>query len=184
MQLRSSWMSSARRVKASPISRRSITNSGTKPKRPGGGPCLCRSRREGETYVLDLEGAQKHLTGDERVLLWCSPQNPSGRVWTPEELRAVADFAADNELILVSDEVHHDLLYPGASFVPMDIAAPEHRNRLIVATAASKTFNLAGQRTGNLIIPDPDLRAAIAGRLRALDYSPNVPGRPHGDRRL
>ena len=91
-------------------------------------------------------------------------------------MRAVADFAADHELILVSDEVHHDLVYPGHHFVPMDVAVPGVRPRLIVATAASKTFNIAGLRTGQLTIPDPGLRARVAGRLRALDYAPNMMG--------
>ncbi|MDU8912750.1 PatB family C-S lyase [Aestuariicoccus sp. MJ-SS9] len=132
----------------------------------------CPLKREGDTYVLDLEDAQARLTGHEKVLLWCSPQNPSGRVWSAEELRAVADFAARNDLILVSDEIHHDLVYPGNHFVPMHIAAPHVEDRLVVLTAASKAFNIAGQRTGNMIIPDTTLRAAMKKRLTTLDYKP------------
>lgn len=134
----------------------------------------CPLARDGATYVLDLDDAQRRLDGTEKMLIWCSPQNPSGRIWTAEELRAVADFAAANDLILISDEVHHDLVYAGNTFVPMDIAAPEHRGRSVTLTAASKTFNIAGQRTGNLIIPDPVLRAAMQQRLRSLDSEPNA----------
>ena len=133
----------------------------------------CPLRRVGDRYDLDLEDAQRRLTGKEKLLIWCSPQNPSGRLWTAAELRAVADFAARNGLVVVSDEIHHDLVYPGETFVPMAVAAPQARDRLVTATAASKTFNIAGQRTGNLIIADPVLRAALAARLRALDYAPN-----------
>jgi cystathionine beta-lyase len=132
----------------------------------------CPLRREGNRYVLDLDDAQARLDGSETMLIWCSPQNPSGRVWTREELRAVADFAARNDLILVSDEIHHDLVYPGQTFVPMHVAAPEAEPRLVLLTAASKTFNIAGQRTGNIIIPDPTLRAAMKSRLNPLDYAP------------
>jgi cystathionine beta-lyase len=132
----------------------------------------CPLARQGDTYVLDLEDAQSRLTGAEKILIWCSPQNPSGRVWTPEELRRVAEFAERNNLILISDEVHHDLVFPGNVFVPMDVAAPAQRNRTVTLTAASKTFNIAGQRTGNIIIPDPDLNAAMRQRLRTLDYGP------------
>ena len=132
----------------------------------------CPLKREGDTYVLDLDDAQSRLTGQEKLLLWCSPQNPSGRVWSPEELRAVAQFAARNDLILVADEIHHDLVYPGSTFVPMDVAAPEARNRTVTLTASSKTFNIAGQRTGNMIIPDDKLRAEMVHRLNTLDYGP------------
>jgi len=136
----------------------------------------CPLARDGDTYELDLEDAQSRLDGSETMLIWCSPQNPSGRVWTVDELRAVADFAARNDLMLVTDEIHHDLVYPGHTFVPMDVAAPEHRDRTISLTAASKTFNIAGQRTGNMIIPDAKRRAAMKQKLAALDYSPSALG--------
>jgi cystathionine beta-lyase len=136
----------------------------------------CPLAREGDRYELDLEDAQRRLDGSEKILIWCSPQNPSGRVWTRDELRAVAAFAARNNLILVADEIHHDLVYPGNQFVPMDVAAPEHRDRIVTMVAASKTFNIAGQRTGNMIIPDAALRGAMAKRLATLDYSPSALG--------
>ncbi|MDJ0822807.1 MAG: PatB family C-S lyase [Paracoccaceae bacterium] len=139
-------------------------------------PLECPLRRDGDRYELDLEDAQSRLTGQEKLLIWCSPQNPSGRIWSAEELRAVAEFAARNDLILVSDEVHHDFIYPGQKFIPMDVAAPEHRDRTVTLTAASKTFNIAGMKTGNFIIPDPTLRSAMQGRLRSMDYTPNLLG--------
>lgn len=136
----------------------------------------CPLKREGDTYVLDLDDAQARLDGTEQMLIWCSPQNPSGRVWTTEELRAIAEFAARNDLILVSDEIHQDLVYPGHTFVPMHVAAPEVEDRLVLLTAASKTFNIAGQRTGNMILPDAKLRADMKQRLNALDYKPSALG--------
>jgi cysteine-S-conjugate beta-lyase len=136
----------------------------------------CPLVRDGDSYALDLDDAQSRLTGTEKLLIWCSPQNPSGRIWTPDELRGVAEFAQANDLILLSDEIHHDLVYPGNRFVPMDVAAPDARHRMVYLTAASKTFNIAGQRTGNMIIPDPDLRAAMKHRLHTLDYDPSALG--------
>ncbi len=133
----------------------------------------CPLARVDDRYELDLDDAQSRMTGRETLLIWCSPQNPSGRIWTAEELRAVAEFAARNGLRIISDEVHHDLVYPGETFVPMDVAAPEAHDRLISMTAASKTFNIAGQRTGNMIISDPMLRAQMVKRLRELDSQPN-----------
>ncbi|GIT88405.1 MULTISPECIES: MalY/PatB family protein [Roseobacter] len=132
----------------------------------------CPLKHTGDSYVLDLEDAQSRLDGSEQMLIWCSPQNPSGRVWTTDELRGIAEFAARNDLILVSDEIHHDLVFPDHTFVPMHIAAPEVEDRLIVLTAASKTFNIAGQRTGNMIIPDAKLRKEMQHRLNTLDYKP------------
>ncbi len=134
----------------------------------------CPLALNGDRYELDLEDAQSRLTGREKMILWCSPQNPSGRIWTEDELRAVADFAARNDLLLVSDEIHHDLVYQGNSFCPTAMAAPDALPRLVTLTAASKTFNIAGQRTGNMIIPDPKLRAAMRKRLNKLDYAPGM----------
>ena len=132
--------------------------------------------REGDTYQIDFDAAQAQLNGSEKVLIWCSPQNPSGRIWTPQELRAVGEFAERNDLLILCDEVHHDLIYPGNQFVPMYVAAPDVRHRTIYLTAASKTFNLAGQRTGNMIIPDVTLREQMRNRLASLDYGPNLLG--------
>ncbi|UWQ33108.1 PatB family C-S lyase [Leisingera sp. M527] len=136
----------------------------------------CPLARDGDTYNLDLDDAQSRLNGTEKLLLWCSPQNPSGRVWTAGELRAVAEFAKRNGLILISDEIHHDLVYSGSTFVPMDVAAPDARAWTVTLTAPSKTFNIAGQRTGNMIIPDPALRAAMRHRQNTLDYDPSALG--------
>lgn len=136
----------------------------------------CPLARQGETYVLDLEDAQARLTGKEKLLIWCSPQNPSGRVWSTEELRAVSAFARKNGMVLVSDEIHHDLVFPDHEFVPMAVAAPEDTDNTVYLTAASKTFNIAGQRTGNMIIADPDLRQAMSKRLTTLDYKPSALG--------
>lgn len=136
----------------------------------------CPLRLKDGRYELDLDDAQSRLSGEETMLIWCSPQNPSGRIWTADELRSVAEFAERNGLILISDEIHHDLVYKGETFVPMDVAAPEMRPRTIHLTAASKTFNIAGLRTGNMIIPDPGLRAAMQRRLNTLDYGPSSLG--------
>lgn len=129
-----------------------------------------------DRYELDFEAAAQALTPDTRILLFCSPQNPSGRIWSREELRRVAAFAEEHNLILVSDEVHCDLQYDGTPHIPMDIAAPEFRHRTITLFAASKTFNLAGMRVGQMIIPDANLRARVVQRLTALNYDPTVMG--------
>jgi len=136
----------------------------------------CQLVQNDGRYEMDFEAYDAQMTGSEKMVILCSPHNPGGRVWTQEELRAVADFAKRHDLMLLSDEIHHDLVYPGHKFVPMDVAAPDARPWTVTLTAASKTFNIAGQRTGNMIIPDDTLRAQMRHRLNTLDYDPSALG--------
>ena len=134
----------------------------------------CEMPVEDGRYVLDIAAWDAQMTGRERMVILCSPHNPGGRVWSAEELRAVADFAARHDLILVSDEIHQDLVYPGAPrHVPMPVAAPEALDRMVVMNATTKTFNIAGAHLGNVIVPDERLRADLAQRMLALGISPN-----------
>ncbi|MFV1440182.1 MULTISPECIES: MalY/PatB family protein [unclassified Phaeobacter] len=127
-------------------------------------------------YEMDFAAYDAQMTGSEKMVILCSPHNPVGRVWTQDELRSVADFAKRHDLILLSDEIHHDLVFDGATHIPMQNAAPDITDRLLMLTAPSKTFNFAGMHTGQVIIPDPDLRAKFSRRMLALALSPNSPG--------
>jgi cysteine-S-conjugate beta-lyase len=124
-------------------------------------------------YEMDFDAWDARMTGTERMFLLCSPHNPGGRVWTAAELRGVADFCKRHDLILVSDEIHHDLVFPGHRHVPMPLAAPDIADRLVMMTATTKTFNIAGSHTGNVIISDPALKAKFAARIMALGISGN-----------
>ena len=123
-------------------------------------------------YEMDFDAYDALMTGAETMLILCSPHNPGGRVWTRAELRAVAAFAKRHDLVLVSDEIHHDLTMPGQVHVPMATidGISEH---LVMMTATTKTFNIAGAHIGNVIIADPDLRARFATRMMAMGISPN-----------
>lgn len=124
-------------------------------------------------YALDIEGWQAALTGRERMLILCSPHNPGGRVWTRDELRQTAAFCRRNGMILVSDEIHADLVLPGSpAHVPTALADPEIADRLVTLNSATKTFNIAGAHIGNAIIADPDLRARMQGAIAAQGISP------------
>lgn len=133
------------------------------------------AQRDGR-YEMDFDAWEARMTGREKVLLLCSPHNPGGRVWTRDELRAVGDFCRRHDLILVSDEIHQDLVFPGTKFLTMDLADPTVRDRLIVLGATSKTFNIAGHLVGHVIIPDDALRARYARKLQSLGISPNAFG--------
>jgi len=123
--------------------------------------------------VMDVSAYDALMTGSEKMVVLCSPHNPGGQVWTVEELRAVADFCRRHDLILVSDEIHHDLVLPGHKHTPMTLAAPDIADRLVMMTAATKTFNLAGTHTGNVIIADDTLRETFATTMMGLGISPN-----------
>lgn len=124
-------------------------------------------------YTFDTAEWDAKVTPTTRMLILCSPHNPGGRVWSLAELREVADFCRKHDLILVSDEIHHDLVFPGAKHTVMPLAAPEIADRLVVMSATTKTFNIAGSHSGNVIILDPALRARFAARMNALGISAN-----------
>lgn len=124
-------------------------------------------------YLMDFAGWDAQMTGAEKMLILCSPHNPGGRVWTTDELRGVADFCKRHDLVLVSDEIHHDLVYPGHKHSVMATAAPDILDRLVIMSATTKTFNIAGAHIGNVIIADEKLRAAFANRINAMGISPN-----------
>ncbi|CAM3784645.1 MalY/PatB family protein [Paracoccus yeei] len=128
-------------------------------------------------YRMDWEGWAGLMTGREKMLVLCSPHNPGGRVWSEAELRQVAEFCAAHDLILVSDEIHHDLVLPGSPrHHVLARLVPEAAPRLITLTAATKTFNIAGAHIGNLIVADPDLRRRLSQRFTALGISPGLFG--------
>ncbi|MEY4695964.1 MAG: hypothetical protein RIT14_392 [Pseudomonadota bacterium] len=124
-------------------------------------------------YEMDFAAWDAQMTGRERMFILCSPHNPGGRVWTAAELRGVADFCLRHDLILVSDEIHADLVFAGHRHLPMAVATPDILDRLVMMTAATKTFNIAGSHIGNVIIPDPALRGRFAQRMMAMGISPN-----------
>lgn len=123
-------------------------------------------------YEMDFE-AWEAKGAAAKMLILCSPHNPGGRVWSAEELAGVADFCARHDLLLVSDEIHHDLVLPGSPRHTITaLAAPQIADRLVTLSAATKTFNIAGAHIGNIIVTDAALRGKIAGRMAALGLSP------------
>ena len=124
-------------------------------------------------YHFDFVTYERNLSGNEKMVILCSPHNPGGRVWTKNELQEVVKFAKKHDLVLVSDEIHHDLVYPNKSHTVMPIADPSVCDRLVMMTATTKTFNIAGAHSGNVIIPHPNLRQKFSQRIKALGISPN-----------
>lgn len=109
-------------------------------------------------FTLDFEDLEKKAADPKaKLLLWCSPQNPTGRMWTEEELIKVAEIVEKYDLWIISDEIHCDLIRQGTKHIPMGKIMPTY-NKLITCMAASKTFNMAGLMFSNIIIRDEKLR--------------------------
>ncbi len=109
------------------------------------------------------------LTADTRVLLFCHPHNPLGRVWDADEVAAIADFCRRHELVLCSDEIHCDLILDDLAHVPAATVSADAAARTVTLMSPSKTFNLPGLNFAFAVIPDAEVRrrfrAAAAGLL-------------------
>ena len=124
-----------------------------------------------EINYADLEQKCKKA----KALLFCNPHNPVGRVWTKEELKKVADICCRNDVFIIDDEIHHDIIMPGYEHTVMSNVGDFVLNNIAVCTAPSKTFNLAGLQCSNIIIPNPRVRAkAKACSLLNMQLSLNI----------
>jgi len=124
-------------------------------------------------YEMDLDGLKALIDRNTKLVLLCSPHNPGGRVWSAEELTALADFCLANDLILISDEIHQDLVFDGSSHHVTAKVAPQIADRLVTCVAGTKTFNIAGALTGTAIISNPEMRDAFRARKMAAGLAAN-----------
>lgn len=127
-------------------------------------------------YEIDYDNFDK-ITSDpkNKVLLFCSPHNPVGRVWKREELEKLAEIIKKNKVFLLSDEIHFDLIMPGYEHTVFQTIDDDIADNMITFTAPSKTFNLAGMGVSNIIIKNKELREKFQQGL--LDIAAN----PHTD---
>ena len=124
-------------------------------------------------YEIDFHKLDKSLSGKEKIIIFCSPHNPGGKVWSTETLVSLAEFSRKNNIIIFMDEIHHDLTYPDKPHVTFLKAAPEAEEISLIFTAATKTFNIAGCHTGTTIIPNPKLRSIYDREHAAFGKTPN-----------
>lgn len=118
-------------------------------------------------WVWDEDALAAAVTPDTRLLMLCNPHNPGGTVFTREELSRLATFAARHDLLIVSDEIHCDLiLEPSGMHVPIASLSPEISQRVVTLMSPSKTFNIAGSGMAYAIIEDPRLRTAFSFDLK------------------
>lgn len=123
---------------------------------------------ENGTYRMDYEDIESRIIEKKvKLFLLCSPHNPVGRVWSKEELIRLGDICMKYGVIVVSDEIHADFVYPGHQHFVFANLKPEYLTRTITCTAPSKTFNLAGLKVSNILIADAALRKAFTSEMWA-----------------
>ena len=131
----------------------------------------------GGRYEMNFDELEKQAAdGSVRMMILCSPHNPVGRVWTKEELRRVSEICFANDVLLISDEIHSDLVFRPNVHTPAASLSEELMMNTITCMAPSKTFNLAGVQVSDVIVPDRRLRRRLAGSLKSAGVMPNVFG--------
>ena len=146
-------------------------------------------RFSGGHWGLDLESLERAVTPKTRLLLFCSPHNPVGRVWTERELTDLADFAKRNDLVICSDEIHAGLMLDEkARHIPIATLSPETDRRTITLLAPSKTFNVPGLGCSFAVISDDSLRRSfrkamgrIVPHVNLLGYTAAEAAYRHGE---
>jgi cystathionine beta-lyase len=134
-------------------------------------------RDDGMRWALDLAAYEAAPDPRTRVLIFCHPQNPTGRAYSRAELEMVADFAIRNDLIVVSDEIHADIVYPGKTHIPLASLHQDIAARTITITSATKSFNIPALRCAVMHFGAPALKERFFARIPArLLGSPGVTG--------
>lgn len=119
-------------------------------------------------WMMDLEGLKKLITPATKMIIISNPHNPVGRAWKADELAGLAETCYDNGIVILSDEIHSDLVLPGNSHVPLASLSEKAASTTVTCMAPSKTFNLAGLSTSSMIIPDRGLREKYRLTLEGL----------------
>ena len=134
-------------------------------------------RDSGTHWVLDLDSYEAAPDRRLRMLIFCHPQNPTGRAFSRAELEAVADFVIRHDLVVVSDEIHADIVYPGNKHIPLASLHPGIAERTITITSATKSFNIPALRCAVMHFGGPALKDRFERRIPSrLLGSPGVTG--------
>jgi len=123
-------------------------------------------------YKMDFDDLEEKLK-DERtkIMVLCNPHNPVGRAWTRDELIKLGEICIKNNIIVISDEIHSDLVYKGHKYTPFASISKEFEQNSIICTAPSKTFNLAGLQSSNIIISNENFRREYKIALENIEVS-------------
>lgn len=122
-------------------------------------------------YEMDFADMERKIIDNNvKMFILCSPHNPVGRVWTKEELGKVIEICKRHNVLIISDEIHCDFVYPGYEHTMLPTLAEDYIDHMIVCTAPSKSFNLAGLQLSHIFIPDEKLRSRFQKELMRIPY--------------
>jgi cysteine-S-conjugate beta-lyase len=127
-------------------------------------------------YEMDFEDLAEKIDDRTKMIILCSPHNPIGRVWTREDLKKLAEICMEKDILIVSDEIHNDLILGDIKHTPTAIVSEDAMQRTITLVAPSKTFNLAGLTNANAIIPNKKLRDDFQAVVRKGSGHTNIFG--------
>ncbi len=136
-------------------------------------PLTVSLREEEGRYSVDFEAFEEALKRRPPLFILCNPHNPVGRVWTPEELRRMGELCVKYQVLMVSDEIHSDLVLFGHRHTPLASVSEEIAAHTITCTSATKTFNLAGLQAATLIFPNEQLQNQYQKFWKGLDVHRN-----------
>jgi cysteine-S-conjugate beta-lyase len=124
---------------------------------------------KGDRYEIDFEDFEKKIVDNEvKLFILCSPHNPVGRVWTREELQGMGDICLKHNVLVVADEIHHDLIFKDKKHIPFASLGSKYSNICITCTSPSKTFNLAGLQISNIIIENKEILIRLNSYLESI----------------
>ena len=122
----------------------------------------CALKYENNTFSIDYDDLERRAADPKTTLmLLCNPHNPSGRVWTREELRRIGDICIKHNVIVVSDEIHCEIVHPGYKYIPFASISEEFQKHSVTCTSPSKAFNIAGLQIANIIVENEEWRQRI-----------------------
>lgn len=127
-------------------------------------------------YPLDIPGLRALVNDRTRIMLLCNPHNPTGRVFRRDELQALGDLAVERDLVVVSDEIHADFVYPPHQHISFSTLGPKIAARTITLTSSTKTFNIAGLRIALAVFGSAALHETYAAKPRFLWGGVSVAG--------
>lgn len=122
-------------------------------------------------YEMDFADLERKITPKTKMLLFCSPHNPVGRVWTKAELLRLSEICLRHKIIIVADEIHSDLIYSRHKHIPLASLSPAVSQLTVTCISPSKTFNIAGLYASFMITADPQKRSLLADVMEVLDFS-------------
>lgn len=137
-------------------------------------PLVCKDGK----FCIDFEDFEKKIIDNNvKLFILCSPHNPVSRVWTKQELQKLGEICLKHNVYVVADEIHCDFVFEGSKHHIFIDAVPEMKDRTIICTAPSKTFNIAGMQLSNIFIPSAEIREKYMAEIDVTGFTvPSNPG--------